>query len=187
MHSTPPSRLLLLASLSLGLLLAQGVAAKTCVECHQEITPGIVTDWGLSKHSANDVDCASCHGDGHQSENDVDQVGIPTPETCAGCHEDQVNQFKAGKHAAAWAAMKAMPTTHWLPMALTEGISMGSDHDVFFEGTWAIPGLYLHDWPDRYIHTNFDTAANIDPTKLKRSAFIGAVAAWFRHPSRAAS
>jgi hypothetical protein len=56
---------------------------------------------------------------------------------------------------------------------------MGSDHDVFFEGTWGIPGLYLHDWPDRYIHTNYDLAANIDPTKLKRAAFIGAVNAWF--------
>lgn len=64
-------------------------------------------------------------------------------------------------------------------MMLMEGLSMGSDHDVFFEGTWRIPGLYLHDWPDRYIHTNYDLAANIDPTKLKRAAFIGAVSAWF--------
>lgn len=64
-------------------------------------------------------------------------------------------------------------------LAQMEGIDMGSDHDVFFEGTWSIPGLYLHEWPDRYIHTNFDLAANIDPTKLKRSAFIGAVSAWF--------
>jgi len=64
-------------------------------------------------------------------------------------------------------------------LALMEGIDMGSDHDVFREGTWRIPGLYLHDWPDRYIHTNFDTAANIDPTKLKRAAFIGAVSAYF--------
>ena len=64
-------------------------------------------------------------------------------------------------------------------LALMEGLDMGSDHDVFFEGSWAIPGLYLHDWPDRYIHTNYDLAANIDPTKLKRAAFIGAVSAWF--------
>jgi hypothetical protein len=63
--------------------------------------------------------------------------------------------------------------------ALMQGIDMGSDHDVFFEGTWRIPGIYLHEWPDRYIHTNFDMAANIDPTKLRRSAFIGAAAAWF--------
>jgi len=64
-------------------------------------------------------------------------------------------------------------------LALMENLDMGSDHDVFFEGTWQKPGLYLHDWPDRYIHTNYDLAANIDPTKLKRAAFIGAVNAWF--------
>jgi aminopeptidase YwaD len=64
-------------------------------------------------------------------------------------------------------------------LALLEDIDMGSDHDVFRESTWGIPGLYLHDWPDRYIHTNFDTAAMIDPTKLKRSAFIAATNAWF--------
>jgi hypothetical protein len=64
-------------------------------------------------------------------------------------------------------------------MAMMEGLDMGSDHDVFFEGSWRIPGLYLHDWPDRYIHTNYDLAANIDPTKLKRAAFIGAVSGWF--------
>lgn len=64
-------------------------------------------------------------------------------------------------------------------LAQMEALSMGSDHDVFFEGTWRIPGLYLHDWPDRYIHTNYDSAANIDPTKLKRAAFIGAVTAWY--------
>jgi aminopeptidase YwaD len=64
-------------------------------------------------------------------------------------------------------------------LALMEGLDMGSDHDVFREGSWQIPGLYLHDWPDRYIHTNFDTAAMIDSTKLRRAAFIGAVNAWF--------
>ena len=64
-------------------------------------------------------------------------------------------------------------------MALMEPFSMGSDHQIFSEGTWGIPGIYLHDWPDRYIHTNFDTAAMIDPTKLKRAAYIGATTAWY--------
>ncbi len=64
-------------------------------------------------------------------------------------------------------------------MALMEPFSMGSDHQIFSEGTWGIPGIYLHDWPDRYIHTNFDTAAMIDPTKLKRAAYIGAITAWY--------
>ena len=62
---------------------------------------------------------------------------------------------------------------------MVEGIDLGSDHQIFNESSWAIPGIYLHDWPDRYIHTNFDTAAMIDPTKLKRAAFIAALQGWY--------
>jgi aminopeptidase YwaD len=62
-------------------------------------------------------------------------------------------------------------------LAQKEWLSVGSDHDVFASGSWAIPVTYLHDWPDRYIHTTKDLAANIDPTKLKRAAFIGLVQA----------
>jgi aminopeptidase YwaD len=57
--------------------------------------------------------------------------------------------------------------------------TMGSDHDVYQDGSFRIPSIYLNDWPDRYIHTNGDTPANIDPTKLKRAAFIGAASGYF--------
>ncbi len=57
--------------------------------------------------------------------------------------------------------------------------SMGSDHQVYTDSSFSIPAIYLNDWPDRYIHTNFDTPANVDPTKLKRAAFIGAASAYF--------
>jgi hypothetical protein len=57
--------------------------------------------------------------------------------------------------------------------------SMGSDHDVYQDSSFHIPAIYLNDWPDRYIHTNSDTSANIDPTKLKRAAFIGAASGYF--------
>jgi aminopeptidase YwaD len=57
--------------------------------------------------------------------------------------------------------------------------TMGSDHDVYQDSSFKIPSIYLNDWPDRYIHTNFDTAANIDPTKLQRAAFIGATSGYF--------
>ncbi len=57
--------------------------------------------------------------------------------------------------------------------------SMGSDHELYQEASWKIPAIYLNDWPDRYIHTNFDLPANIDPTKLQRAAFIGAASALF--------
>jgi len=57
--------------------------------------------------------------------------------------------------------------------------TMGSDHDVYQDSSFGIRAIYLNDWPDRYIHTNFDCAANIDPTKLKRAAFIGAASGYF--------
>ena len=54
-----------------------------CAECHIRITPGIVVDWQLSKHSANDVGCAKCHGDRHNSMTDAANAGIAGPEVCA--------------------------------------------------------------------------------------------------------
>ncbi|GAB4292646.1 MAG: hypothetical protein Kow0098_12800 [Ignavibacteriaceae bacterium] len=107
------------------------VAAQQCVNCHKQVTPNIVTDWQLSKHSGNDVDCAVCHGDKHKSISDVELAEIPTPETCAACHETQVNQYKKGKHSMGWASMNAMPTIHMQPMILTEGMKgCGSCHKI---------------------------------------------------------
>jgi aminopeptidase YwaD len=56
--------------------------------------------------------------------------------------------------------------------------SMGSDHQVYTDSSWSIPAVYLNDWPDRYIHTNFDLPANIDPTKLARAGFIAAASGY---------
>jgi hydroxylamine dehydrogenase len=96
-------------------------SAASCIDCHSKKTPNIVSDWKVSKHSAVEVTCVTCHGDQHNSDSDVPKVRIPTPDTCEQCHATQVQQFKKGKHALAWAAMKAMPTIHWQPMAMIEG------------------------------------------------------------------
>ncbi len=107
------------------------VSAQVCVECHQKVTPNIVSDWQLSKHSQNKIDCSECHGDRHKSAQDVAEAKIPAPDTCGTCHEERVKQFKAGKHAVAWAAMKAMPTLHWQPMALIDGMKgCGGCHKI---------------------------------------------------------
>lgn len=106
-------------------------AADNCVECHTQTTPNIVGDWQISKHKDNDVICSTCHGTGHQSAADVAKVQIPTPQTCAQCHETQVAQFSKGKHAFGWASYKAMPTTHALPMALVDGMKgCGGCHKI---------------------------------------------------------
>ena len=122
-----PYRIHLLLSLAVLALAACGGedterASSDCVECHRDVTPNIVTDWELSRHSSEGVDCSLCHGDQHRSADDVALVQTATPDVCATCHPIQTEQFQGGKHALAWASMNAMPTTHWLPMALTEGM-----------------------------------------------------------------
>ena len=90
------------------------------------------------------------------------------------------------QQSAAFAAGELVP----FPLVAPEGgkeplqadfaeFTMGSDHQVYADSSFSIPAIYLNDWPDRYIHTNFDTPANVDPTKLKRAAFIGAASGYF--------
>ena len=55
----------------------------------------------------------------------------------------------------------------------------GSDHQVWTEGSYRVPAIYLNDWPDRYIHTDADAVANLDSTKLLRAAFLGAASAYY--------
>jgi len=55
----------------------------------------------------------------------------------------------------------------------------GSDHWIYQEGGFAIPSIYLRDHPDVYIHTTGDLPDNIEPTKIKRSAFIAAASGYY--------
>jgi aminopeptidase YwaD len=44
--------------------------------------------------------------------------------------------------------------------------------------TIGVPSLYLRDWPDIYIHTDHDTLDQIDATKLRRVALLGAASGY---------
>jgi len=122
--------MLLVSILVVGMYPVAGLA-QTCVDCHKATNPGIVADWQLSKHGQAGFGCEVCHGSDHSTADNVDKVRIPTPDTCAPCHTTRVEQFKAGKHAFAWAAMKAMPTMHWQPSILTEGMKgCGGCHKI---------------------------------------------------------
>lgn len=112
---------------------------EACVTCHEDVTPGPVGDWRASRHFTEGITCSDCHGDGHMTAADVLNVELPTPETCETCHSERVEQYANGKHALAWAAMEAMPTIHWQPSALIEGlkgcggchkIGLKSDEDI---------------------------------------------------------
>jgi hypothetical protein len=65
----------------------------------------------------------------------------------------------------------------------------GSDHWIYQEGGFAIPSIYLRDHPDVYIHTTGDVPDHIEPTKIKRSAFIAAASGYYlaTMPDRGAS
>jgi len=59
------------------------------------------------------------------------------------------------------------------------GFNQGSDHEVWAEGSWRIPVIYVADWPDRYIHTQRDLPDNLDPTKMRRAIFIAAASGYY--------
>ncbi|MCB9358061.1 MAG: cytochrome C [Calditrichaeota bacterium] len=117
--------------LALGLAAAAFAQSEKCISCHTTTTPGAVNDWKLSKHAENGITCDVCHGSEHQKADNFKLAKLPTPETCGQCHEDQVTQFSKGKHALAWAAQNAMPTIHWQPMSLIDGMKgCGACHKI---------------------------------------------------------
>lgn len=118
-------------SLPLLLALAAPAAAQECIECHERVTPGIVQDWRISAHAREDIGCDMCHGEDHTSAEDVQRVKTVTASTCGLCHKQRHDEFARGKHALAWDAMNAMPTTHYKPMVMIDGMKgCGGCHKV---------------------------------------------------------
>ncbi|MEY2667836.1 MAG: hypothetical protein RJA59_474 [Pseudomonadota bacterium] len=97
-------------------------ASAACIECHARSTPGIVSDWRLSRHATVSVGCDACHGADHETATDAAKARLPGPDACARCHARQVEQYRGSKHALAWAAMMAMPHFHHQPALLTDGL-----------------------------------------------------------------
>jgi len=96
-------------------------SSQTCVDCHAKSSPGIVSDWKASKHAQKEVGCEACHGTNHSSAEDADKAGVAGTETCNQCHEGQVKQFNAGKHALAWKAAVSLPNFPHLARVHMEG------------------------------------------------------------------
>ena len=94
---------------------------SACIECHKKVTPGVVQQHLEGKMSKAGVDCSTCHGSDHKKMDDAKLAKLPTPETCAGCHKKQVDQFKSGKHELAWIAGTAMPMWAHQPSAVVGG------------------------------------------------------------------
>ena len=96
-------------------------ADDSCVSCHEKLTPGQVKDWKISKHSANNVTCSTCHGNKHNDFKDANLAQMPDERICNQCHAKQFNEFSKGKHNFGWVSMNALPITHVEPDELMEG------------------------------------------------------------------
>ena len=54
-----------------------------------------------------------------------------------------------------------------------------TDHLVFNDVWVGVPGTTLTNWPDENIHSSSDDLWQIDPTQLKRNAFVVAATSWW--------
>ncbi len=81
-------------------------SSKSCVECHTQLSPGVVEHWKNSTHAEKGVGCFECH---EAKEGDVDAfkhygmsiATVATPRDCARCHPSVAEEFAASHHAAA--------------------------------------------------------------------------------------
>jgi hypothetical protein len=88
---TPVFGAMLLAAVLFGLGFAPGPGQSdkhpevdfsvSCVECHRDATPEIVSQWKSSKHGLMNFACYMCHGDGKQ-----EFSRRPGTERCQACH-----------------------------------------------------------------------------------------------------
>ena len=109
----------ILCWITLGMPIASAEFSK-CEECHIKISPKMVKDFNRGVMSET-MSCKNCHGSAHKSADDVENVQLPTIETCQACHPDQAGQYLSGKHALGLIALNAMPYTHSQPKAFIEG------------------------------------------------------------------
>lgn len=126
-----PWPLVLLFLLFAGPVLAQ--KPNPCADCHQKINPILVSQYLEGAMGRADVECSQCHGSEHRNATDYRKVKMPNADTCKPCHAKQVEQFKAGKHSLAWAAMTAMPFTARQPKEVIDKGCAGC-HRVGYDG-----------------------------------------------------
>ncbi|MEK6709914.1 MAG: multiheme c-type cytochrome [Nitrospinota bacterium] len=78
----------------------------SCINCHAEKSPAVVTQWKESRHASLGVGCMDCH-EAKKDDPDVWEheesfiAAIPSPKDCARCHEKQAEEFTASAHSRA--------------------------------------------------------------------------------------
>ncbi|MDJ0752308.1 MAG: multiheme c-type cytochrome [Ardenticatenaceae bacterium] len=78
-------------------------STDSCVECHENTTPGIVDQYGHSTMAAAEVSCQDCHEveadyPGAIAHEDTHVLREPTTAKCATCHQAEVAQYNQSRH-----------------------------------------------------------------------------------------
>jgi len=78
--------------------------SKSCVECHQKLSPGIIDHWRGSTHAEKGVGCVECHRADKADVDGFDHHGwtiatIVTPLDCSRCHKKEFDEFEHSHHA----------------------------------------------------------------------------------------
>ena len=81
-------------------------SSKSCVECHQKSSPGIIDHWEGSTHAVKGVGCVECHQAEKGDADAFDHYGaliavVVTPLDCGRCHKTETAEFMASHHAKA--------------------------------------------------------------------------------------
>ncbi|MCH8829880.1 MAG: hydroxylamine oxidoreductase, partial [Planctomycetes bacterium] len=80
--------------------------SRSCVECHQKSSPGIIDHWKGSTHAVKGVGCVECHKADSADADAFDHYGetiatIVTPRDCSRCHKTEYEEFSNSHHARA--------------------------------------------------------------------------------------
>jgi len=120
MRLSPGRVVLLVVMLTLFGTLTVIATESPCEDCHAKLNPLLVKDFNRGV-MAESMTCADCHGGNHMSADDAALAELPTIATCQACHEDQAEQYLAGKHAKGQLAVEVLPFSHGQPDAFVEG------------------------------------------------------------------
>jgi hypothetical protein len=106
-------------------------SSNDCVECHENATPGIVEQYGVSTMAGANVKCEDCHEVASDHAGAVEHEGTyvlasPSSAMCQQCHPAEVRQFTASRHGLpAYAAMVGTEGFTDAQLAEYEGIEEG--------------------------------------------------------------
>lgn len=84
-------------------IMAPDIDPGFCMNCHQQVTPGLFQSWVESKHAKKGVNCITCHIDHDVASR---QKAMVFPEKCGECHKKELAEFRQSRHSIAFERMR---------------------------------------------------------------------------------